>query len=85
MQKTLFDTLEISHFQQLKDLSSMHLKFQWIEELSSTHFHIETWYFQKTWRTSFSRLKNLQHFEEIFSTPPTHLEMDSYFLCNLAN
>jgi hypothetical protein len=30
-------------------------------------------------------LKNLQHFEEISSTPPTHLEMDFYSLCNLAN
>jgi hypothetical protein len=28
-------------------------------------------------------LKNLQHFEEISSTPPTHLEMDFYSPCKL--
>ncbi len=33
----------------------------------------------------FSHLKNLQHFEEICSTPATHLEMDNDSLCNLAN
>jgi uncharacterized protein YjfI (DUF2170 family) len=33
----------------------------------------------------FSHLKNLQHLEEISSTTLTHLEMDSYYLCNLAN
>jgi hypothetical protein len=34
---------------------------------------------------SFSHLKNLKHLEEISFTPPTHLEMDSYSFCNLAN
>jgi hypothetical protein len=39
----------------------------------------------------FHTWKNLQHFEEISSTPPTHLKvlqspcMDYHFLCNLAN
>jgi hypothetical protein len=82
----------IWNLQQCEKLSLTHLKlhtfnnsnsflshtsnFQWIEEFSSTHFHLEIWYFQKTWRTNFSRLKNLQHLEEISSTPPTHLEMD---------
>jgi hypothetical protein len=49
-------------------------------------------------KTSFSRLKNLQHLEEISSTPPTHLERlllfatfyalpqkDSPFLCLQVN
>jgi hypothetical protein len=35
-------------------------------------FELKTWNL-KTWRHS-SRLKNLQHFEEVSSTPPTHLE-----------
>jgi hypothetical protein len=84
MRKTLFDTLETSHFQQLKDLFSTHLKLSmnW-----RTFFHtFSRWnlILSKTWRISFSHLKNLQHFEEISSTPSTHLEMDSYSLCNLA-
>ncbi len=40
-----------------------------------TLFHtieLETWNL-KTWEHS-STLKNLQHFEEVSSTPPTHLE-----------
>jgi hypothetical protein len=31
--------------------------FQWIEELSSTHFHLETWYFQKLKNLSCTHLK----------------------------
>ncbi len=45
--------------------------FQQFEELSSKHFHLETWYFQEQ---VFPHLKNLQHFEEISSTPFTHLK-----------
>jgi hypothetical protein len=41
--------------------------------------------FKKLWRTSFSHLKNLEHLEEISSTPPSQLKMDLYSLCNLAN
>jgi hypothetical protein len=80
-----------SNIQRIEELSSIHfLKIQcWnsqqLEELSSKHFHLETWYFQKLEKQVFPHLKNLQHFEEISSTPPIHLEMDSYFLCNLAN
>jgi len=48
--------------------------FEQLEELSSKDFHLETWYFQKTYKTSFPHLKNLQHFEEISFTLPTHLE-----------
>jgi hypothetical protein len=77
--------LKLDTFNNSKNFLAHTSNFQWIEELSSTLFHLETCYFQKTWRTNFSHLKNLQHFEEISSTPPTHLKMDFYSLCNLAN
>ncbi len=50
----------------------------WKENILSTKartntLKLETWYFQKL-EEQVSHLKNLQHFEEISSTPPTHLE-----------
>ncbi len=41
---------------------------------SIPHFKPKTWIL-KTWKKTFSTLENLQHFEEVSSTPPTHLEM----------
>jgi hypothetical protein len=77
--------LKLHTFNNSKSFLPHTSNFQWIEELCCTHFQLETWYFQKTWRTSFSHLKNLQNFEEISSTRFIHLEMDFYSLCNLAN
>jgi hypothetical protein len=71
MQKTLFDTLETSHFQQLKELSSTPQTFN---ESKNSLPHTFT-----------LKLDTFKKLEEIFSTPPTHLEMDFYSLCNLAN
>jgi hypothetical protein len=56
---------------------------QQIEELSSKHFHLETWYFQKC-KEQVSHFKNSQHFEEISSHLPFTWK-DSYSLCNLEN
>jgi len=66
------------HSLKLESWSSQELK-----ELSSKHFHLETWYFQKLKKTSFPHLKNLQHFEEISSTPLTHLALLSLESCKL--
>jgi hypothetical protein len=84
-EKNSLKHLKLHTFNNSKSFFPQTSNFQWIEELSSTQFHLEIWYFQKTRRTSFSRLKNLQHFEEISSTPLTHLEMDFYSFYNLGN
>jgi hypothetical protein len=139
MWKTFFDTLETSHFQQLKELSSTYLKLSmsrkpffhtfspWNKKLSKTWrnlFHTSHSFrnglllslhpcklkaFPQTQRPffhtpqtfnesknslphtftlkldTFKNLKNLQNFEEISFTPLTHLEMNFYSPCNIAN
>ncbi len=56
------------------DFKLQHWNFQQLEELSSTHFlKLECWNSQQFEKHSFT-LENLQHFEEVSSTPPIHLE-----------
>ncbi len=77
------------NLQQCKKLSLTHLKlhifnnsksflphtsnFQWMEKLSSTHFHFETWYFQKTWRNLFHTFHTLRN-GLLFSLQPCKLK-----------
>ncbi len=71
--------LKLKAFNNLKNFSCTHLKLegwnsQQLEEFSSTHFFkFQHWNYQELEELS-STLHNLQHFEEVFSTPPTHLE-----------
>ncbi len=48
--------LKLHTFNNSKSFLPHILNFQWIEELSSTHFHLESWYFKKTWRNLFHTL-----------------------------
>jgi hypothetical protein len=70
--------LKVKTFNNLKNFLPHFLKLQcWnlqqLEKLFFTHIELKTWNL-KTWRTFFHTWKILEHFEEVFSTPPTHLE-----------
>jgi hypothetical protein len=105
--------VKVTAIKLLHDFQGLHLKRRHFEHKSyNKHSQTWKLMFSTTWRTlfqtlspwnlilsktSFSHLKNLQHFEQIFFTPPTHLErlllslqpcklkafsqMDSPFLC----
>jgi hypothetical protein len=77
--------MKVTTIQLLHDFQGFHLKRRHLILLMNRKTLFQTlspWnlILSKTWRISFSCLKNLQHFEEISSTPPTHFgHISSYW------
>jgi hypothetical protein len=61
MGKLSLTHFKLHTFNNSKSFFSHTSNFQWIEELSFTHFHLESSYFQKTWKNLFHTSHSLRN------------------------
>jgi hypothetical protein len=65
--------LKLHTFNNLKTFLPHTSNFQWIKELSSTHFHLETCYFKKNLNNKFFTLEKLTTlWRSLFHTSHSH-------------